>query len=174
MLEPAIQSQAARSKELGLRSRTLTFSVMVAIVISILWRQLGSGGSEVARLLRSEGLLWVPVLVVSQQAISQRLRVFPPELFLNILIHMLPILQTRWSKRQRPLPPALAWAKERYTEVMSVDGSTLDVLLRKIGLLRGAERHPLAGKMMVLLNLCNWLPAAIWFGENAQKYDQRF
>jgi hypothetical protein len=174
LLEPAIESQAGRVKALGLRNRTLTLSVMVAIVVTILWRQLGSGGSEVARLLRSEGMIWVPVLVVSQQAISQRLRVFPPELFLNILFHILPTVQASWAARRRPLPPVLAWAKERYTEVLAVDGSTLDALLRKVGLLRGRERHPLAGKMMMLLNVCSWLPFTIWFREDSQVHDQQF
>jgi hypothetical protein len=174
LLQPAIQAQAPQVKPLGLRNRTLSLSVMVAIAISILWRQLGSGGSEVARLLRSEGLLWVPMLAVSQQAISQRLRVFPPVLFLNVLLHLLPTLQVRWAARQRPLPPVLAWARERYTEVLAVDGSTLDALLRKVGLLRGRECHPLAGKMMVLLNLCSWLPSTLWLREDAQAHDQRF
>jgi len=173
LLQPAIAAQEAWIKLLGLRNRTLSLSVMVAIVISILWRQLGSGGSEVARLLRSEGLLWVPALVVTQQAISERLRTFPPVLFLNVLVHILPILQARWRARQRPLPPVLAWAKERYTAVLAVDGSTLDALLRKVGLLRGQERHPLAGKMMVLLNVCSWLPLTFWLHDDAKVHDQQ-
>lgn len=174
LLQPAIEEQAVWVKALGLRDRSLPLSVMVAIVISMLWRQLGGGGSEVSRLLEREGMLWIPRLVVSQQAISQRLRIFPPQLFLNVLIHIVPILQARWRQRQRPLPPVLAWAKERYTDVLSVDGSTLDVLLRKVGLLRGLERPPLAGKMMVLLNICSWLPTAVWFREDAALHDQRF
>lgn len=174
LLQPAIEAQAAWIKPLGLRNRTLSLSVMVAIVLSMLWRQLGSGGSEVARLLRTEGLLWVPVLVVSQQAISQRLRTFPPVLFLNVLVHSLPLLQAHWGARQRPLPPVLAWARERYTAVLAADGSTLDALLRKIGLLRGKEQHPLAGKMMVLLNVCSWLPLTLWLDDDAKVHDQRF
>jgi hypothetical protein len=174
LLKPAIEAQAVCAKALGLRSRLLPLSVMVAIVISILWRQLGSGGSEVARLLRSEGLLWVPVLVVSQQAISLRLRVFPPQLFLNVLVHLLPILQARWRERRGLLPPVLAWAQQRYTHVLSVDGSTLDALLCKVGLLRGNKQHPLAGKMMVLLNVCSWLPTAIWLEQDTTVHDQRF
>jgi len=115
---------------------------MAAIVVSIIWRQLGSGGSEVARLLRSEGLLWVATLVVSQQAVSERLRTFPPTLFLRILLHILPVLHERWRARQRPLPPVLGWAQERYTAVLAADGSTLDALVRKVGLLRDCEKAP--------------------------------
>ncbi len=174
LLQPAIEAQGKVVKAFGLRNRKLTLSVMVAVVISILWRQLGSGGTEVARLLRSEGLLWVLPLVVSQQAISQQLRVFPPELFMNILTHLLPRLQTRWAARQRPLPAALAWAQAHYTTVLAADGSTLDTLLRKVGLLRERPGHPLAGKMMVLLDLCSWLPFTIWSEDKADTHDQVF
>lgn len=174
LLEPAVAAQTECVKHLRLRNRTLSLSVMIAIVVSILWRQLGSGGSEVARLLRSEGLLWIPVVVVSQQAISQRLRTFPPVLFLNVLVHILPVLQSRWCLRRRPLPPVLAWARERYTAVLAADGSTLDALLRKVGLLRGQQQHPLAGKMMVLLNVCSWLPLTLWLEDNEKMHDQRF
>lgn len=174
LLQPAIKAQKAFYKQLGLRNRTLTLSVMVAIVITLIWRQLGSGGSEISRLLRTEGLLWVPVMVVSQQAISERLRVFPSVLFLRILLDILPVLHKRWQARQRPLPPALAWAKARYPAVLAADGSTLDALLRKVGLLRDSETHPLAGKIIAVLNLCSWLPTAIWYEEDAKAHDQRF
>lgn len=174
LLLPAIEAQKEFYKKLGLRNRLLPLSVMVAIVVSIIWRQLGSGGSEVSRLLRSEGLLWVSTLMVSQQAISERLRIFPPMLFLRILRHILPVLNERWRARQRPLPPVLGWAQERYTAVLAADGSTLDALVRKVGLLRGCEKHPLAGKMVAVLDLCSWLPRVIWFEEDAQASDQRF
>jgi hypothetical protein len=174
LLEPAIQAQKETYKKLGLRHRKLTLSVVLSIVISIIWRQIGSGGSEVARLLRSEGLLWVSTLKVKQQAISERLRIFPPILFLRILRHILPVLQARWQARQRPLPEVLVWAQERYSAVLAADGSTLDVLLRKVGLLRDSETSPLAGKMMAILNICSWLPHAIWYEEDAKAHDQRF
>lgn len=174
LLQPAIMAQRALYKELGLRNRVLTLSAMVAIVVSIIWRQIGSGGSEIARLLCSEGLLWASQLVVSQQAISERLRTFPSVLFLRVLLYILPVLHKRWQARQRPLPPMLTWAKERYTAVLAADGSTLDALVRKVGLLRNSETHPLAGKMMAVLNICSWLPTAIWYEEHATAHDQRF
>lgn len=51
ILQPAIEEQKDLFKQLGLRSRTLTLSVMVAIVISVIWRQLPGGGGEISRLL---------------------------------------------------------------------------------------------------------------------------
>lgn len=174
LLVPAIEAQEPRYKELGLRNRTLTLSVMVAIVVSIIWRQIGSGGTEAARLLVLEGLLWVSHIVVSQQAVSERLRVLPSELFLNMLIHILPILHERWAVRERPLPKILAWAQKHYTAVLAADGSTLDALVRKVGLLRDSETSPLAGKMMAVLDLCSWLPHDLWYNQDAMAHDQRF
>jgi len=174
LLLPAIAAQESHCKQLGLRKRTLTRSVMVALVVSLIWRQLGGGGSEAARLLGSEGLLWVAAVTVSQQAISERLRTFPPALFLRIWQYLLPVLQQRWQARQRPLPPVLAWAQKRYAAVVAADGSTLDALVRKVGLLRDAAQHPLAGKMLAVLDLCSWLPRAIWYDADAAASDQRF
>jgi len=130
LVVPAIATQEAAVRQLGLRSRLLPLSVLVALVISPIWRQLGAGGSEAARLLAIEGLLWSGLITVSQQAISLRLRVFPATLFLGVLQALLPTLAARWQARQRPLPRALAWAQTHYTAVLAVDGSTLDAVLR--------------------------------------------
>ena len=96
----------------GLRLRKLSLSVMVAIVISLIWRQIGAGGSEAAKLLQLEGLLWVPTMVVSQQAISERLRTFPATIFFQLLVSRVPMFQQRGQVRQRPLPPALVQVAE--------------------------------------------------------------
>ncbi len=174
LLQPAIEAQQAIYKKFGLRNRSLTLSVTIAIVVSIIGRQLGSGGSEIARLLRTEGLLWTPVLMVSQQAISERLRFSPPEIFLRVLLHILPVLRKREQARQRPLPPLLAWAQAQYTVVLAADGSTLDALLRQVGLLRDSETYPLAGKIMGVLDICSWLPYVIWYDEDDKVSDQSF
>ncbi len=174
LLQPAIAAQQTLFKKLGLRNRSLTLSVIVAIVVSMIWRQLGNGGSEIARLLRTEGLLWAPAMVVSQQAISERLRFFPSEIFLRIFLHILPILREREQTRQRPLPPILAWAEKQYTVVLATDGSTLDALMRKVGLLRDSETNPLAGKIMGVLDLCSWLPHTVWYEKDDKISDQSF
>jgi hypothetical protein len=119
-------------------------------------------------------VLWVPTLKVSQQAFSERLRTLPAELFLRVLLAVLPRLHTAWQQRQRPLPPEVAWAQAHYTQVALVDGSTLDALLRKVGLLRDAPLQPLAGRMTGLLDLCSRLPFQIWYERDAQAHDLRF
>lgn len=173
IIQPATLSQVAYFHQKGLRERTLTLPVMVAFVLSLIWRQIG-GVSELARLVKSEALLWAEPVKVSQQALSQRLSTLPAVLFHQILLAVLPTLYGRWTTRQRPLPPELAWAQERYTRVVSADGSTLDALIRKMGLLKELENNPLAGKMTVLLDVCSRLPLQIWYTSNSQAHDQSF
>lgn len=62
----------------------------------------------------------------------------------------------------------------RYTQVLAADGSTLDALLRKVGLLREEDKAPLAGRMLALLDLTTRLPQRIWYESNAEAHDQRF
>ena len=172
LIQPLTFSQVAHYHELGLRERVLSLPVMVALVLSMIWRQIGSV-CTLTRLLHDEGFLWTSPTQVSQQALSQRLRVFPATLFARVLNDLLPLLATRWQARQRPLPPEVAWAQAHYAAVQAVDGSTLDALLRKVGLLRDQEAHPLAGRMTGLLNLATRLPDALWYEPDAQAHDQR-
>ena len=173
IVHPATLNQVGYYHQLGLRERTLTLPVMVALVLSMIWRQI-SGVSELVRLVRSEVLLWAPPLKISQQSFSERLGSLPSALFLRVLVSLLPFLHSRWSQRQRPLPPVIAWAQARYTQLAVCDGSTLDALIRKVGLLRDRPTHPLAGRMTALLDLCSRLPVHIWYEEDAQAHDQRF
>jgi hypothetical protein len=174
LLTPGIEAQLPWYRARGLRVRLLGLSVMVAIVISLIWRQLGAGGTEIARLLHSEGLLWVGLLTVSQQAVSDRLCAFPARLFLGVLRNLLVQLHARWLGRSVRLSPELTWAQQHYSAVLSADGSTLDALLRQVGLLREEATWPLAGKLLALLDVCSWLPWALWFDADAQVHDQRF
>jgi hypothetical protein len=173
IIHPATLAQVDYYHRLNLRERVLTLPVMVALVLSMIWRQIDEA-TELVRLLCTEGLLWATAKKVSQQALSERFRTFPARLFLRVLRAVLPVMHARWHSRQRPLPPEIAWAQAHYSEVVAHDGSTLDALLRKVGLLRGAETNPLAGRMTALLDLCSRLPRLVWYEEDAQAHDQRF
>jgi hypothetical protein len=172
IIQPATLAQVAHYHDLGLRERVLNLPVMVALVLSMIWRQV-AGVNELVRLVRTEGLLWATPQRISQQAISERLRTLPAELFLRLLQTILPQLQDRWQARQRPLPPEIAWAQRHYRQVLIHDGSTLDALLRKVGLLREADTPPLAGRMTALLDLASRLPRQVWYEEDATAHDQR-
>jgi hypothetical protein len=54
----------------------------------MLWRQMGSVADAV-RVLHEQGLLWAAPLPVSQQAVSERLRTLPAELFQRVLLELL-------------------------------------------------------------------------------------
>jgi Transposase DDE domain len=173
LIHPATLAQLDHFRALGLRERTLTLPVMVAVVLSMIWRQIGSVAT-LLRLLNTEGFLWTAPLPVSEQALSQRLRGFPAELFWGVLEATLPAMQARWQARRRPLPPELAWAQAHYPAVLAVDGSTLDALRRQVGLLRDRPDQPLAGRMAALLDLCSRLPRTLWYEPDAQAHDQRW
>lgn len=168
---PAAQAEQEKAyHDFGVRARKLTVVVvMLVFVISLIWRQ-----SDGVRVLNTEGMLWAGTLAVTQQALSLRLATLPADLFLRVLMSILPLLHARWQARQRPLPPELAWAQARYTQIVAYDGSTLDALLRKVGLLRDAPANPLAGRMTALLDLCSRLPCHIWYEPDPKAHDQRF
>lgn len=173
LIHPATYAQLASYQAMGLRERVLTLPVMVAFVLSLIWRHVGSV-SEAVRILRQEGVLWVSPQQVSQQAVSQRLRTFPAVLFERVLQDILPHLQQRALVRTRPLPPVLTWARHQFPRIVSVDSSTLDALLRKVGLLRGQEGPILAGRMGVLFDVVTRVPAAVWYEEESSANDARF
>lgn len=169
----AVYAQVDVYHAMDLRERTLTLPIMVAFVLSLIWRQLGSV-REAVRVLNEEGLLWTDPVDVSHQALSLRLRTFPAALFEHIWREVLPQLLQRWGERQRPLPPVLQWAQTHFTAILILDGSTLDALLRKVGLLRESEGTVLSGRMAALLDLLSRLPRELWNEEDAQAHDQRF
>lgn len=172
IVHPATLAQVNHFHRLGLRERTLGLVVMVAFVLEMIWRQIG-GVCELARLVQKEAVLWEQPRKVSQQALSQRLTSLPAELFLRVLKSVLPLMRDRWFERERPLPPELVWAAERYRGVFAVDGSTLDALIRKMGLLRDMPENPLAGKITALLDLCTRLPEQLWYESDPKAHDQR-
>ena len=173
LIQPATFAQLAHYQRLGMRERLLTLPVMVAFVLSLLWRQMGAV-SEAVRVLKREGMLWSGKVSVSQQAMSERLRTFPHPLFEAVFLSILPQMQQRWQQRKRPLPRAIQWGLQHFEQIQAVDGSTLDALLKKTGLLRGTIGTPLAGRMMVILDIVSRLPYKVMFEENAKAHDQSF
>lgn len=173
LVHPLTLLQCDLFRQMGLRQRTLTLPVMMALLLSAVWRQIAAV-NELARLIRDEAVLWEDPKQVSQQALSERFNTLPAILFLNVLNELLPLMQQRWKKRERPLSPEIAWAEARFSACLIADGSTLDALIRKVGLLRDLENHPLAGKMTALLHLGSQLPGKIWFDAKATKHDQHF
>lgn len=173
LVHPATFAQIDFFHSLGLRARTLTLPVMVAFVMSLLWRSIGSV-MEATRLLNNEGFLWESPIAVSQQALSERMRTLPSVLFERIFFELLPRLEERSRQRTRPQTPLMEAALTHFSAILAFDGSTLDALLGKVGLQREAEQHALAGRIAALLDLQTMLPRHLWYEADSQAHDGRF
>lgn len=165
LLTPLVHNQLGYYRSRGLRDRILGLPLMVAAVLTLLWRQLPSV-RELSGLLAREDLLWSQAVKVSQQALSKRFLEFPARVFEQVLWELVVQLKRRWrQRRNRPLPPSVAWTQQRFPQIWVVDGSTLEALFRK---LKSLQETPiaLAGKIYTIVDLVNHLPVAIRFEEN--------
>lgn len=174
LVTPAITSQENYYRQLGLRDRILTLPLMVASVLTLLWRDV-AGVTELTRLLAREGFLWCSPTQVSQQAISQRFLTFPSTLFEGVFKQLLPELRKAWQSRtRRPLPESVQFTQSQFEKIWIADGSTLEALFRKLKSLEDAPRGQLAGKMGVVVDLITRLPIEIWFQENPRSSDTKW
>jgi Transposase DDE domain len=173
LLTPAVFGQMSYYRQLGMRSRILTLPLMIAAVLTILWRQVPSV-HELCRLLAREDLLWCQAVKVRQQSLSERFLVFPAELFERVYKALLPDLQKHWADRKRPLPVSMEAARKHFDHIWVVDGSALEALFRKLDALHDVPTGKLAGKMCLVLDLLRQLPVELWFHENAQAFDTNF
>ncbi len=174
LVSPAVANQMAYYRQLGLRSRILSLPLMVAAVLTILWRQVPSV-HELTRMLAREDLLWARAVKVSQQALSKRFLGFPAKLFERVFKELLPQLHSRWQERQkRPRPESLAYASQHFEHIWAADGSTLEALFRKLKVLEDVPLGQLAGKIGTVIDLLTRLPVEVWFREQPKAHDTTF
>ena len=173
LVQPAVFAQGDAYRRLGLRERVLALPAMVAIVLTIVWRQVPAV-SEAVRLLAKEGVLWTPAVRVSQQALSLRLRSLPEALFAGLWAALAPTLQARAAARTRPLPPVIARVQHHYPRTWALDGSTLEELFKKVGLLRPEPGTVLGGTLAAVLDLATKLPVQLWLERDPVGNDLRF
>jgi hypothetical protein len=151
------------------RDRLLTLPVMVAIVVSLVWRQIPSL-RELLRVLALEGLLWTDALTVSKQALSKRLANLPASLFADLFADVV--------QYPHPVavaaPGALAGLAKRFAAIWLADGSTLEALRRKLKALRQQPDSPLAGKMMMVVEGLTRRPRNAFYSDQANANDKRF
>ena len=163
LLTPAIFAQQQYYKLSGLRDRILNLSLMVAAVLTLLWRQV-PGVQELTRLLAREDLLWCRATKVAQQSLSERFLVFPAELFERVFQDLLPRLQLNWQQRvKRPLPDSVKFTLLNFERIWIADGSTLEALFRKLKSLEDFKPGQLAGKICTVIDLVTRLPIKVWF-----------
>jgi hypothetical protein len=174
LLTPAITAQENYYRQLGLRDRILNLPLMVAAVLTLLWRDV-AGVTELTRMLAREGFLWCSPKSVSQQALSQRFLTFPASLFEKVFKDLLPQLKAAWhTRKSRPLPESVQFTLGLFERILIVDCSTLEALFRKLGSLEDVPKGQLAGKMGTVIDLITRLPVEIWFQENPRASDTLF
>ena len=91
-----------------MRQRLLTLPVIVAIMVSLVWRRVPSI-AEVQKVLAREGLLGVAPLQVSPQAITKRLDVLPAAVMGQLFAEVC----TRMQAQPPPPLPHPSWAPVR-------------------------------------------------------------
>src|SRR5215468_3629215 len=155
-----------------LRARILTLPVMVALVVSLVWRRLGSI-AEVQRVIVQDGLLWVSPLQVSEQAIAKRLDTLPASALAAVFREV--------SARLQAQPPPQLPGLEQWTEVRArfaciamVDGSTLEALRKKTQTLQAQPGLVLAGRVMAMVEAFTHRPLWHLYTEDAAANDKRF
>lgn len=159
-------------RTIRLRARLLTLPVMVAILLSLVWRRLAAV-AEVCRVVAREGVLWVAPLHVSEQALTKRLETLPAavlgELFAEVC--------TRLQAQPPPTWPGLeAWAavRSRFPVIALADGTTLEALRKKTPALQGRAGLVLAGRLMMLVEAFSHRPLWQFYTEDAAANDKRF
>ncbi|OUL31309.1 transposase, partial [Nostoc sp. T09] len=150
------------------RDRILTLSVMMAIVVSLVYRQI-PGLREVQRVLCEEGLLWAGRIEVSAQAVSKRLRTLPIELFAQIFEQVMERINVQPQNQAVPENWQPVYAK--FTAIWIADGSTLEALRRKLKVLQEQEKT-LAGKMMMVVEAFSHRPVTTWYTQNSKANDK--
>jgi IS4 transposase len=155
----------------ALRERILTLPVIMAVVLSLVYRQI-AGLSEVVRVLREEGLLWVEPLQVSKQALSKRLMRIPASAFAVVFEQVLERLRSRTTELS--LPTSFESLSENFQAVWIADGSTLEELRRKLKALRDKPETLLGGKLMMVVEAFSHRPVASWYTDSSKANDKTF
>ena len=153
-----------------MRQRLLTLPVIMAIMVSLVWRRVPSI-AEVQQVLAREGMLGVAPRQVSAQAITQRLDVRPAAVVGQLFAEVC-------AQRHAHAPPALphpSWepVRQHFPRLALVDGSTLQALRTKTQGLREHAGLVLGGKMMVLVAAFSHRPLWPLYTDDAAAHDQR-
>ncbi|NJP22569.1 MAG: IS4 family transposase [Hydrococcus sp. CRU_1_1] len=173
LLTPAITTQENYYRQLGLRDRILNLPLMVAAVLTLLWRDV-AGVTELTKILAREGFLWCNPTKISQQALSSRFLSFPAELFERIFKELLPHLKSAFeTRKRRPNPESVEFTLSKFEKIWIIDGSVLEALFKKLKSLEDVPQGKLGGKIGVVIDLVTRLPVEIWFQENPRASDTK-
>lgn len=174
LVKPCVYQQLTYYRSLGMRERILGLPLMLAAVLTLVWRQVPSG-RELNRMLARENLLWAKATCVSQQALSQRLLTFPASMFEKVLNDLLITLNQRWHQRnKRTLPLSVNYASQYFEQLWIVDASTLEALFRKLKSLESSSLGKLGGRICAVVDLKTRYPVQTWFDERPYAHESNF
>ena len=174
LVKPCVYNQLAYYRSLEMRARILSLPLMLAAVLTLVWRQVPSV-RELNRMLAREDLLWAKMTKVSQQALSQRLLTFPAELFERVLSDLLVTLNQRWCQRKkRTLPLSINYASQHFERLWIVDASTLEALFRKLKSLESSNLGKLGGRICAVVDLKTRYPVQTWFDERPYAHESNY
>ena len=158
-------------RRIRMRQRLLTLPVIVAIIVSLVWRRVPSI-AEVQKVLAREGMLGVAPLQVSAQAITKRLDVLPAAVVGQLFAEVC----ARLHAHAPPTLPHPSWepVRQHFTRLALVDGSTLEALRKKTQVLREHAGLVLGGKMMVMVEAFSHRPLWQLSTDDAAANDKRF
>ena len=174
LVKPCVYNQLAYYRSLGMRERILGLPLMLAAILTLVWRQVPSV-RELNRMLAREDLLWAKVTKVSQQALSQRLLTFPAEVFERVLSDLLVTLNQKWHQRKkRILPLSVNYASQHFKQLWIVDASTLEALFRKLKSLESSSLGKLGGRICAVVDLKTHYPVQTWFDERPYAHESNY
>lgn len=169
-----LERRAPRNPErvIRLRARVLTLPVMVALMVSLVWRRLGTI-AEVARVVAQDGLRWVAPLEVSEQAIAKRLDTVPARAVAQVFAEGSARLQ---AQPPPELPGLESWGAVRapFARLAVGEGSTLEAVRKKTPTLQAQPGVMLAGRRMVMVAVLTHRPLWQLYTGDAAANDKRF
>lgn len=172
LVKPAVYAELDYYRQLGHRNRLLSLPVMMALILTLIWRRV-PGVCTLQRMLARERVLWAKPTTVSQPALSERFLLFPAVLVERVLYRVLSRLPERQTARSRPLPAVLAAIQTRFVGgCFALDGTTLEALFRKLQTLREQPTAPLAGHLAVVVDLVSHLPVKLWWADDPGTNDK--
>jgi len=151
------------SQKERLRERVLTLPTMTALMMSIIWRQIGSLG-EALRLVTEEGMLWAQPEKISKQALSKRLQKMPARLFAELYARVIEKINRESGAQER----------EGFSCIRIADGSTLEQLRRTTQGSREEKEEQLGGRMMMTVDAATHRPVQAFYREESESNDKTF
>jgi hypothetical protein len=142
-------------RRMRLRQRLLTLPVLVALVVSLVWRRMPAV-AEVHRGVAQAGLWGLTPLRVSPQAMTQRLDAGPAAVMGQLFTEV-------WARLQTQAPPSVLlprWTTVRahFSRIALVDGSTLEAVRTKTRVLQAHAGLVRGGKLRVRGDACSHGP----------------